>query len=47
MQLFRPFSASVKLFFVYSTPETADHLLALMIGFNDSGQKGVLLFGEL
>ncbi|KAG1907317.1 MFS general substrate transporter [Suillus fuscotomentosus] len=35
-----------KLSFVCSNPKKADRLPALMIGFNDSGQKGVLLFGS-
>ncbi|KAG0709518.1 MFS general substrate transporter [Suillus ampliporus] len=30
----------------FSSPEKTDRLLALMIGFNNTGQKGVLLFGS-
>lgn len=46
LQLSQLFWALVKLFFVHSNPKKADHFLALMIGFNNSGQKGVLLFSE-
>ena len=48
MQLSQLWSALVNLVFTFGSPGKADiHLLALMIGFNNTGQKGVLLFGEL
>jgi hypothetical protein len=47
MQLSRPFWVLVNLVFILSSPGKTDTLLALMIGFNNTGQKGVLLFGEL